>query len=179
VGLSMDALAVSVTNGCVMKKFNFLQATGIAFSFGFFQAVMPLIGWAAGTTLYVYISSFDHWIAFALLSFIGGKMLYESLTKEEGCSDTNCLHFPTLMTLSVATSIDALAVGISFAALNIRIITPILIIGAITFVLCLIGIYVGKRIGHLFEKSLERIGGVILIGMGIKILIEHLFLAAA
>ena len=179
VALSMDALAVSVVNGCIIKNIHYTHALRIAFFFGLFQAVMPLAGWAAGLYFREYIEKIDHWIAFVLLVFIGGKMIYEStIIKKDVCEiggkKKNCLDFSTLIILSIATSIDALAVGISFSILNINIIEPILIIGAVTFVLCYFGVYIGNRAGHFFEDKLEITGGVILILMGFKILFQHI-----
>lgn len=175
IALSMDALSVSVINGFTIKKLHFQHAFRIAFSFGLFQALMPLIGWAAGRTFSVYIEKYDHWVAFLLLLFIGSKMIFESFSMDEECDSKSCLHLPTLLLLSIATSIDALAVGLSFAFLRISIIQPVLIIGLVTFVICLCGVYIGNKIGHFFEKKLELAGGIILILIGLKILIEHLF----
>jgi putative Mn2+ efflux pump MntP len=173
-GLSMDALAVSIANGFMIKELSLKHAFRIAFFFGFFQAIMPLVGWFAGLSIRHIIRDFDHWIAFGLLSFIGIKMIWESrsLKVEEDCK--NCLHFPTLLLLSLATSIDALAVGVSFAMLELRIAVPVVIIGAVTFVNCLVGTQLGNKFGHLFENKLEIIGGIILVLIGLKILIEHL-----
>ena len=173
VGLSMDALAVSTANGAMVSHMRFSQALRIAFFFGLFQGLMPLIGWAAGLTFRVYIQDLDHWIAFALLLFIGLRMIWESRSKTHD-QVRNCLHFPTLLMMSVATSIDALAVGISFAMLDTNIWMPVVIIGGITFIICMIGIRIGKSVGPLFGKRVELIGGIILISIGIKILIEHL-----
>ena len=175
VGLSMDALAVSVANGIMIKQLRVQHAFRIAFSFGFFQAMMPLIGWAAGITFSQYIKAVDHWIAFVLLVLVGGRMIWESLSsarKDE--AQRNCLHFPTLLVLSIATSIDALAVGVSFAFLDLVIWLPIVIIGLITFIICFIGIYIGNKAGSVFGTKLGLIGGLILIGIGMKILLEHL-----
>ncbi len=179
VALSMDALAVSVVNGFIIKNLRYTHALRIAFFFGLFQAVMPLLGWAAGFCFRGYIESFDHWIAFSLLAFIGGKMIYEStIVKKDVCETgenrKSCLDFTTLIMLSVATSIDALAVGISFSVLHINIIQPVIIIGAVTFVICLAGVYIGDRVGHFFEDKLEIAGGVILIIMGLRILFTHM-----
>jgi manganese efflux pump family protein len=174
VGLSMDALAVSVANGFMIRQLRFRHAFRIAFFFGFFQFFMPIIGWAAGRYFNPFIGGFDHWIAFGLLLFTGVKMIVESRSLDPACESRSCVHFPTLLLMSVATSIDALAVGISFAVLEVGILEPVLIIGALTFVVCIAGIYVGNRIGHLFENALEIAGGVIIIGTGIKILLEHL-----
>lgn len=178
VGLSMDALAVSVANGIMIKKLQVRHAFRIAFFFGFFQALMPLIGWAAGITFSQYIQPVDHWIAFGLLALVGGRMIWESLgkTPENNGEDLphNCLHFPTLLLMSIATSIDALAVGISFALIGTIIWLPVLIIGMITFIICFIGILVANRLGSILGNRLGILGGVILIGIGIKILVEHL-----
>lgn len=175
VGLAMDALSVSVTNGFLIKRLKLSQAFKIAFFFGLFQGIMPIIGWAAGLSFRTIIENVDHWIAFGLLLFIGGKMIIESRKEEHECKSKNCTHFPTLLLLSVATSIDALAVGLSFAFLKVAVIMPAIIIGMITFILSFIGVYIGKKTGHLFENKLELVGGLILIGIGIKIVIEHIF----
>ncbi|TFG65001.1 MAG: manganese efflux pump [Spirochaetales bacterium] len=177
LGLSMDAFAVSVANGFMIKELKFRHVLTIALSFGLFQAIMPVLGWAAGSLFSSFIMQVDHWVAFGLLAFVGGKMIYESQKKEEpGCEEgkKDCTHFPTLLLLSLATSIDALAVGLTFAFLDILIILPVVIIGGITFVVCLAGVYIGEKTGHLFENKFELIGGVIIIGIGIKIVIEHL-----
>lgn len=176
IGLAMDALAVSVTNGFIIKDLKFGQAFRIAFFFGFFQAIMPIIGWAAGITFEKYIHAFDHWIAFALLFYIGGKMILESRKKNVDLSCVNCSRYPTLLMLSIATSIDALAVGLSFALLQVEIIKPVLIIGLITFIICIGGIYLGNRTGKLLGKKFELAGGIILIIIGIRIVIEHIIL---
>lgn len=173
IGLAMDALAVSAANGAMVSHIRFRQAIPIAFSFGFFQAMMPVIGWAAGLTFNQYIKSVDHWVAFGLLFLIGGKMIWESFHKPKE-QIKSCLHLPTLMLMSIATSIDALAVGLSFAMLETTIWFPVLVIGVVTFILSMIGIRVGKWVGPLFGKRVELLGGIVLIGIGIKILIEHL-----
>ena len=173
LGLSMDAFAVSISNGITIQRQRANHALKIGIFFGSFQALMPLIGWSAGLSFRELISGVDHWIAFGLLSFIGCKMIYESRKMGGQGKETKPLSFPTLLLLSVATSIDALAVGISFALLDISIVTPILVIGAVTFVLSFFGVMTGSKIGHFFEKKIEILGGLILIGIGIKILIEH------
>jgi len=174
LGLSMDALAVSVTNGCIITNLKLRYALRIAFFFGLFQALMPILGWIVGSRFRVYIQDFDHWVAFGLLLFVGGKMIRESRSAgSTEDSKINCLHFPTLLLLSVATSIDALAVGISFAMLEMVILVPVAIIGVVTFVNCLIGTQVGSRAGHFLEGKLEFVGGCILILIGIKIVVEH------
>jgi putative Mn2+ efflux pump MntP len=175
VGLSMDALAVSVTNGIMIEKLRVKHAFRIAFFFGFFQALMPLIGWAAGLTFSNYLKAVDHWIAFGLLLLVGGRMIWESWsTSKKDEAARNCLHFPTLLLLSIATSIDALAVGVTFAFLDITIGFPILVIGLITFVICFAGVILGNKLGKMLGNKPGIIGGLVLIGIGVKILIEHL-----
>lgn len=174
LGLAMDAFAVSITSGLTIKNLKIKYAFRIALFFGLFQAFMPLIGWLAGLSLKDFISGFDHWIAFGLLCFIGCRMIYESIKIESSEREINQLNVYFLLVLSVATSIDALAVGISFAFLMISIVTPIIVIGIVTFLLSFIGVFIGNRVGHFFEGKFEIIGGLILIGIGIKILIEHL-----
>ncbi len=173
-GLAMDAFAVSISNGMTIKHQRANHALRIGIFFGSFQALMPLIGWSAGMNLRDLISGVDHWMAFGLLTFIGCKMIYESKKMDAREKEAKPLNLPTLLMLSIATSIDALAVGISFALLNISIVTPILVIGAVTFALSFLGVLIGKKIGHFFEKKIEVVGGLILIGIGVKILIEHL-----
>jgi putative Mn2+ efflux pump MntP len=174
LGLAMDAFAVSVSSGIAIKCLKFRHALRIAFLFGLFQALMPVIGWLAGTSLKVYVESFDHWIAFGLLAFVGAKMIYEAVWLDEAEKKCDPLNMAVLLGLAVATSIDALAVGISFAFLNIGIASPALVIGGITFLVCLGGVYLGHRIGDRMGSKMEVIGGSILILMGIKILLEHL-----
>ena len=173
-GLAMDAFAVSITSGVTIKYLRINSALTIATCFGSFQAVMPLIGWLAGLSLRDVISGFDHWIAFGLLSSIGFKMIYESCKGESSEREINTLSVFALLILSVATSIDALAVGISLSFLKISIAIPAIIIGIVTFLLTLFGVFIGNRFGHFFENKIEIVGGLILIGIGIKILIEHL-----
>jgi putative Mn2+ efflux pump MntP len=172
-GLAMDAFAVSITNGITIKHQRINNALKIGIFFGSFQALMPLIGWLAGLRLRDFISGFDHWVAFGLLSLIGGKMIYES-TKIGDDKEIRSLNLFVLLLLSIATSIDALAVGLSFAFLKISIATPIIVIGIVTFILSFLGVLVGNKLGHFFENKMEILGGLILIGIGIKILIEHL-----
>ncbi len=173
-GLAMDAFAVSISNGTTIKHQRTNHALRIGIFFGSFQALMPLIGWSAGLNLRDLISGVDHWIAFGLLTFIGCKMIYESKKMDAREKEAKPLNRPTLLMLSIATSIDALAVGISFAFLQISIVTPILVIGVVTFALSFLGVLTGSKIGHFFEKKIEILGGLILIGIGVKILIEHL-----
>jgi putative Mn2+ efflux pump MntP len=173
-GLAMDAFAVSIASGVTIKHLRIGNALTIATFFGSFQAFMPLIGWLAGLTLMDFISGVDHWIAFGLLNGIGLKMIYESCKVGSIEREINPLSVSVLLILSVATSIDALAVGISLSFLKIAIAIPAIVIGIVTFLLTLLGVFVGHRFGHFFEKKIEIIGGLILMGIGIKILIEHL-----
>lgn len=177
VGLSMDAFAVSICKGLGMKKVNLKVAFVLALFFGGFQALMPLIGWALGSQFLWLISPIDHWIAFVLLAVIGGKMLWEALHDEEGEDDgkpANKIDLGEFFILAVATSIDALAVGISFAALAVDIVPSILIIGVVTFCFTIAGVFVGNFFGSRYEKPASIVGGVVLILIGLKILLEHL-----
>jgi putative Mn2+ efflux pump MntP len=173
-GLAMDAFAVSVTSGFAIKKLKVHHALRIAIFFGAFQAIMPAIGWFAGLSLRNLISELDHWIALVLLAAIGGKMIYESFKLESDKKQINPLRPDVLLMLSIATSIDALVVGVTFAFLNIAIVWPVLIIGLITFVTSFIGVFIGDKFGHIFESKIELVGGLILIAVGLKILLEHL-----
>jgi len=175
VGLAMDAFSVSITRGLTLIKGNIKQAFIIALFFGSFQAFMPVFGWISGIKLAEFIQSVDHLVAFILLSLIGIKMIYESLKKREDEDICALFSLKELLILSIATSIDAFAVGVTFAFLNVSIIEPILIIGFVTFILSFLGFYVGKKVGHMFENKIEILGGLILIGIGLKILLEHLF----
>ena len=181
VGLAMDAFAVSICKGLAMKKVKKAQALVIGLFFGGFQALMPFIGWVLGTRFQSYITSIDHWIAFILLGFIGGKMIYEALQKEEdecgcGCTEKTDakLDLKELFILAIATSIDALAVGITFAFLNYPIVEAITIIGVVTFLISVGGVYVGNFFGTRYKKKAELAGGIILVLIGVKILLEHL-----
>ncbi|MCP2604916.1 manganese efflux pump MntP family protein [Candidatus Aminicenantes bacterium AH-873-B07] len=175
IGLAMDASAVSLSKGFTMKSLNLNNIIKISFLFGSFQAFMPLIGWFIGINLIHLISGLDHWIAFGLLNFIGFKMVYHSIKKNIKEKDSNHFNFKILLILALATSIDAFAVGLSLSFLRISIILPILIIGIITFIFSFISVLIGYKLGHFLEKEVEMLGGLILIGIGIKILLEHLF----
>lgn len=169
----MDAFSVSISHGLANKTFKASNALKLGVSFGTFQAIMPVLGWFAGINIIDLISSFDHWIAFGLLSFIGGKMIYES-HKNEPEKLINSLNVSVLLILSIATSIDALAVGLSLSFLKISIFTPALIIGLITFSLSFLGVFLGSRFGHFLGKKVEVVGGLILVVIGLRILVEHL-----
>ena len=174
VGLSMDAFAVSVCKGLGMEKINKKHAFLIGLYFGGFQALMPFLGWALGIRFQKYITSVDHWIAFFLLLFIGGKMVIEAVRDK----DVQEIGAKDMLLLAVATSIDALAVGITFAFLNVSIMEACLIIGCTTFVLSVIGVVVGNFFGTRYKRKAEIAGGVILILIGLKILLEHLGIIA-
>jgi len=174
VGLAMDAFAVAVASGFSLEKLQVRQALRMALFFGGFQMLMPVVGWLAGLSLRNFITGYDHWVAFALLGFIGGKMIYESFSLTDRKKSADPFRPAMLLVLAIATSIDALAVGITFAFLTVSIIRPVLIIGVITFALSFTGVYLGRRLGHLFERKIELFGGVVLIAIGLKILLEHL-----
>ncbi len=176
VGLSMDAFAVSICKGLKMQRFNVRHAGVIALAFGGFQALMPVIGWFLGKQFESYITGIDHWIAFVLLAVIGGKMAVESFKKEEEDSskENEKLDVKELLVLAVATSIDALAVGITFAFLQVSIVPAVSLIGVITFVLSAVGVFIGHKFGAKFKSKAELAGGIILILIGLKILLEHL-----
>ena len=173
IGLAMDAFAVSICKGLSVKKIKprHLVITGLYF--GGFQAVMPLIGYYLGISFSNYIEMVDHWIAFVLLALIGFNMIREALSKDDE-KQTDDFFFISMLPLAVATSIDALAVGVSLAFLKVNIFSSISLIGAITFVLSAIGVLLGKKVGSRFKSKAELLGGIILIVMGVKILFEHL-----
>lgn len=179
-GLAMDAFAVSICKGLGMKKVNYRHAFVIALFFGGFQALMPVIGWLLGSQLQSFITPIDHWIAFGLLAFIGGKMLWDAFHDDEDGKGESCgcgeqkLDIPELFVLAIATSIDALAVGITFAFLNVNIVVAVAIIGVVTFVISFAGVSIGNRFGSRYEKPSTIVGGVVLILIGLKILAEHL-----
>lgn len=175
IGLAMDASCVSMAKGMTMEKSQrFRYALSLGLAFGFFQGFMPFLGWWAGSYFQDFITSIDHWIAFLLLGIIGFHMIKEALHPEEN-EEATVLNFKTILLLSIATSIDALAVGISFAFLKVDIMSAVSIIGITTFVLSFISVYIGNRLGDMLEKYAGILGGAILIFIGLKILIEHLF----
>ena len=177
IGLSMDAFAVSICKGLGMKRINLKIAVILGLFFGGFQAGMPVIGWALGSQFMGIISPIDHWIAFILLAFIGGKMLWEAFTEDENegdGKDAEKIDLGEYLILAIATSIDALAVGITFAFLGVNIVLAIAVIGVTTFALSVVGVAVGHAFGARYEKGATIAGGIVLILIGCKILLEHL-----
>ena len=177
IGLAMDAFAVSICKGLGMRKVNKKQAVVIGLFFGGFQALMPFIGWVLGSQFEKYITSIDHWIAFLLLGFIGGKMIVEALKPEEDVEIDQMdapLDIKEMFILAIATSIDALAVGITFAFLDYPIVEAISIIGVVTFLISIGGVYVGNFFGNKYKNKAEFAGGLILVLLGLRILLSHL-----
>ncbi len=173
VGLSIDSLAVSVACGALIQNYRHHHMLKIGLVMGFFQAGMTIAGYLAGMGFKKYITTFDHWIAFLLLLYLGGKMIYGSTEDLKEDCNTNPLCYKTLCGLGIATSIDALAVGISLACIESAITQEALAIGIVTFLFSAFGVYFGNRFGHKINLKLDLIGGLILIGIGTKILIEH------
>lgn len=174
IGLAMDAFSVSVCKGLSMKKLDIRKALIISIYFGVFQGVMPLIGYFLGSTFEDLISEIDHWIAFALLEFIGINMIKEAF-KDESKNANDRVDFRTMLILAIATSIDALTIGVTFAFFNVNILLASFIISIVTFALSLTGVRIGNKFGNKYESKAEIMGGIILAFMGLKILIEHLF----
>lgn len=175
IGLSFDSFAVSVCSGLNLPQIRFFQAAKIAFFLALFQGFMPLFGWLIGHSMKSYIEPVDHWIAFILLGIIGGKMIIESFMSFETRELKNPLDLKVILTLSIATSIDALAVGFSFSTMLEHILFAVLVIGSVTFIAAMSGILLGKKTGPKINKYAEFIGGLILIVLGTKILVEHFF----
>ena len=174
VGLAMDAFAVSIASGATYKQLEVRHTLRIAIFFGGFQAFMPLIGALAGLSVKEYIADYDHWIAFVILAAVGGKMIYESFKITEAQKNYSPSNILVLLALSIATSIDALAIGITLSLVAASIITAVIVIGLVTFVLSYIGVMIGKKYGHIFENKIEAVGGLVLIALGVKILLEHM-----
>ena len=173
VGLSMDAFAVSICKGLSIGKIKKTDMVIVGLYFGGFQAIMPLMGYFIGSQFKDYITAVDHWIAFGLLLIIGANMIRESFSKETDAA-SNSLCFKTMLPLAIATSIDALAVGVSFAFLEVNIVWAVLLIGVVTFILSTVGVKVGSTFGTKYKAKAELAGGIILILIGTKILLEHL-----
>ena len=177
IGVSMDASAVAICKGLALRKTRLGDCVKVGLWFGGFQAAMPLIGYFLGRLFADYITAVDHWIAFVLLGFLGVNMIKESLSKDESCECEECdagLDVKTMFTMAVATSIDALAVGVTFAFLKVDIVPAVSFIGVVTFTLSAIGVKIGSIFGAKFKKKAEFFGGAVLVLMGIKILLEHL-----
>lgn len=176
VGLAMDATAVSAARGLAVERIQLRHVLTVALAFGGFQALMPAIGWAVGARLGPTVEAWDHWVAFALLAGIGGKMLWDSAQQPEGVATaTEDLFGPkVILILAVATSIDAFAAGISLPMLNAPLLTSLGVIGTVTALLSAVGLFAGRRFGAMLEQRLDAVGGVVLIGIGSKILIQHL-----
>ena len=174
VGLSMDAFAVAVCKGLALKKITFRHALIVGLWFGGFQALMPLLGFLLAAQFREAIAAYDHWIAFGLLVLIGGNMIREAVFEKEEAETDSALSFRSMLPLAIATSIDALAVGVTFAFLDVRIVPSVTLIGVTTLILSMIGVKMGSLFGAKYEKKAEILGGVILILLGIKTLLEHL-----
>lgn len=175
VGLAMDAFAVAIVEGSTYKKLHLLHAFRVAALFGLFQAFMPVVGYFCGVGVRGVIAGYDHWAAFGLLSAIGAKMVYESFKIKEKPNAKSSSGVVMLLALSVATSIDALVVGVTLALVAGSIAAAAMIIGAVTFVLSYAGVYIGRRMGHFFESRIEAAGGLVLIAIAVKILLGHLY----
>lgn len=174
VGISADAFAVALGKGLSMRRLDMRAALAIAGTFGLFQGLMPLLGWGLGSQLHRYIMAFDHWVAFGLLALIGGTMLYQAVTDGAPPKDTPTVAWQELLALATATSIDAFAVGISFALLDVAVVTAVVLIGVTTLVISLAGVLVGHRAGVRYRSPAEFLGGLVLIGIGVRILLDHL-----
>jgi putative Mn2+ efflux pump MntP len=184
VGLAMDAMAVSVASALATPRVRPRDALLLSFMFGLFQALMPVIGWVLGSQFADAIAAWDHWVTFVLLSGIGAKMIHEAIThhhpggpdgkKDDAAPERNPFQFGRLTLMALATSIDALAAGVTLPLLEIRLAAAATVIGGVTFVLCLLGVSIGRRFGESLEGKLDIFGGLVLIGIGVKTLIEHL-----
>jgi putative Mn2+ efflux pump MntP len=174
IGLSADCFAVALSGGISHKHHTRLSIFRVALSFGLFQALMPVLGWLVGRTVVDYISDYDHWVAFGLLVIVGGKMLRDAFHYVEEEKEVDISRGFLLITLSVATSIDALAVGLSFGFLDVNIALASPIIGVVAFTITILGFIIGRKVGRLFGKRAEVIGGIILLVIAVRILLEHL-----
>jgi len=174
LALAMDAFAVALAAGAVLYPVSRRQLFRLGFHFGLFQGLMPILGWLAGRSVQTLISAYDHWIAFGLLAYVGGKMIHEAFADDDDSPGTDPTKGLTMVMLSIATSIDALAVGLSLAVVGITIWTPAVVIGITASILTVTGMLLGGKVGPIWGKRVEIIGGVVLIGIGVKILMEHL-----
>ena len=174
ISLAIDAFAVSIAIGSVIRILKARQATRVALFFGLFQGIMPVIGWSAGMSFVKYLGTAGPIIAFIILLFLGIKMIYESRQLDSSSLPSDPLNFMSLLLFAIATSIDALGVGFSFSFIQVTVIMPAIIISVITFAMSFAGVYIGDELGHLFENKIELAAGIILIGVGVKILLENL-----
>jgi putative Mn2+ efflux pump MntP len=174
LALAMDAFAVALGTGAVLSRLTGRHLFRLGFHFGLFQALMPVIGWLAGLTIMQWVEAWDHWIAFTLLAIIGSRMIYEAFSEEEKTDERDPTRGLSLVLLSIATSIDALAVGFSLSVIGVSIWMPALVIGLVAGILTIAGMLLGGRIGDRWGSRVEIFGGLVLIAIGIKILIEHL-----
>jgi putative Mn2+ efflux pump MntP len=170
----MDALAIAVASGMAIRNLRLHHALKIAFAFGLSQAVMPVIGGLAGVGLSTYVARFDHWVCFAILTTLGAKMVYESFKLKEVEEEKDPLNSSVLLILAIATSIDALAVGVTMGLSHMRILGPACLIGLITFGISLAGVYIGRHSRHINERVMECLAGLVLIGIGLRILVQHI-----
>jgi len=171
--LAMDAFAVALAAGALLHPVTGRQQFRLGFHFGLFQALMPILGWLAGMTIQEWIRAYDHWVAFALLAFVGGKMIHEAFADEDERNTSDPSRGLTMVALSIATSIDALAVGLTLAMLAIDVWFPALVIGLVAGGMTLLGMRLGGRVGAIWGRRVEVLGGTVLIGIGLKILLEH------
>ncbi len=173
-GLAMDAFSVALASGVAVDKISPRHAFRLSFHFGLFQFGMPILGWSAGYLVAERIGSFDHWLAFALLAGVGSKMIWEALQPEDGSVRGDPTRGFTLIMLSVATSIDALAIGLSLVLIGVPVLYPSIVIGSVAASMTLLGLVIGNRAGHLLGRKMEILGGMVLFGIGLKILVEHM-----
>ena len=174
LGLAMDAFAVALGVGTTRQDIWFRPGFRLSFHFGLFQFMMPILGWLGGATIVHFIASWDHWIAFALLAYVGGKMIKESFGESAPRNGSDPTRRWTLVMLAIATSIDALAVGLSLAMIKVDILYPSLVIGIVAALMTALGLALGKRLGVQFGKRMELVGGLILIGIGLRVVVSHL-----
>jgi len=174
IGLSFDTFAVSVSTGLLVNDIRFRQAVRVSLILAFFQAMMPFAGWITGKQVEQLLRDYDHWFAFALLTILGLKMIYESFRENHGRNSNGILKLGVLIWMAIGTSIDALIVGVSFALIDVNIYQAMAIIGAVTFLTAMLGMLFGKKVGGRFGRRMEILGGIILIAIGIKILLNHL-----
>jgi len=175
IGMAMDAFAVSLGIGTTERSKSARARFRLAFHFGLFQFFMPIIGWVAGSTISGWIAPIDHWIAFFLLAYVGWNMIRSGFNPEKESYTQDPSRGRTLVVLAIATSIDALAIGLSLAMLEVAIITPSIVIGIVTYSLSMVGLFAGNKLGEKFGKRMEMLGGIILIGIGLRVVITHLF----